>query len=296
MPIIDAIRLSSTSCPAKQEGFPMHSEDQTQAIASQFAAARKAAVGLSEWPGGLPESLAAAYDLQRATQIAWGEATGGVKVGRVLGAWTEEYGVDRFTGPIASASIQRSDGGQILDFPVISGGSALLECEIIAVLAADIPDALTLGSDVLDAAAIKPFIASLHIGIEVAGSPMARINDLGPLASIACFGNNNGAILGQDIEHWHAIETPDFRCEASIDGKLIASGGPERLPGGVWTAIAFALTQQARLGSPLRKGQIICTGALTGMHPITAGQTASADFGKFGRVTCRAVEQLPARG
>jgi 2-keto-4-pentenoate hydratase len=43
----------------------------------------------------------------------------------------------------------------------------------------------------------------------------------------------------------------------------------------------------------LREGQIVCTGALTGMHPIAAGQRAEADFGALGVVRCHAVAQIP---
>jgi 2-keto-4-pentenoate hydratase len=42
----------------------------------------------------------------------------------------------------------------------------------------------------------------------------------------------------------------------------------------------------------LKAGDIVCTGALTGMHPITVGQRARADFGALGQVECLAVAQI----
>ena len=43
----------------------------------------------------------------------------------------------------------------------------------------------------------------------------------------------------------------------------------------------------------LRKGQLISSGAVTGVHQIEAGQSAELSFGDFGVLRCRAV---PARG
>jgi 2-keto-4-pentenoate hydratase len=250
--------------------------------ARAFVRARRSARGMATWPGDVPRSLDRAYALQQAVGQAWGAPAGGVKVGRVLGTWAAELGVDRFTGPVDAAMIRHADGESV--FPVIPGGTALLECEVIAVLGTDAPVAVTLQE-------ARALVAALHIGIEVAGSPMADINALGPLASIACFGNNNGAILGPEIAGWRKMDLAALPCTARIDGVMVGQGDTSRLPGGIWAALAFAIEQQARLGRILRAGQIVCTGALTGMHPIAAGQSAEADFGALGTVTCRAVAQ-----
>jgi 2-keto-4-pentenoate hydratase len=170
---------------------------------------------------------------------------------------------------------------------VIAGGTALLECEVIAVLGRDAPD-----DDTITPEAARDLVADLHIGIEIAGSPMADINALGPLASVACFGNNNGAILGPPIPLWRRLDPGLLHCVALIDGQEAGRGDATRLPGGIWTALAFACARQARLGKPLKAGDIVCTGALTGMHPITVGQRARADFGALGQVECLAVAQI----
>lgn len=253
-----------------------------------FARARRASAGLATWPGAFPQTLEAAYALQLATQAAWSKPSGGVKVGRVLGEAAAQFGVDRFTGPVDADAIQPVGEGQEAFFPVIPGGTALLECEIIAVLGTDAPAAP------IDADAARALVERLHIGIEVAGSPLADINALGPLASIACFGNNNGAMLGPAIAGWQTLDLSALACAARIDGAEVGRGDTARLPGGLWTALAFAATQAAHLGQPLRRGDIVCTGALTGMHPIAAGQSAQADFGALGTINCRAVAQPPA--
>lgn len=251
-----------------------------------FVQARRAAQGLERWPGTLPQELDEAYALQTGVQAAWGRPVGGVKVGRVLGEWAQRFGVDRFTGPICAETIQQPAPGEVARFPVIAGGTALLECEIIAVLGRDAPDDASISPE-----AARDLVASLHIGIEVAGSPVADINALGPLASVACFGNNNGAILGPPIPFWQTLDLASLHCVARIDGQEVGRGDTTRLPGGIWAALAIACAQQARLGKPLRAGDIVCTGALTGMHPIAVGQRAQADFGPLGQVDCLAVAQ-----
>ena len=269
--------------------------DRTGQVASAFVAARAAAQGLAQWPGALPATLEEAYALQRQTQLLWDEAAGGVKVGRVLNEWTQRLGVDRFIGPVDSTAIRIApDAGEAI-FPVISGGTALLECEIVVVLGTDAPDGTALGGAPLSVEAALKLIGGMNIGIEVAGSPMVDINTLGPLASIACFGNNNGAIVGRDIRDWRHLDLTSLACTAWIDGAIVGQGDTARLPGGIGAALAFACTQAARISAPLRRGDIVCTGALTGMHPIAAGQRAKVDFGALGSIQCIAVEQ-GARG
>jgi 2-keto-4-pentenoate hydratase len=128
---------------------------------------------------------------------------------------------------------------------VIAGGTALLECEVIAVLGRDAPD-----DDTITPEAARDLVADLHIGIEIAGSPMADINALGPLASVACFGNNNGAILGPPIPLWRRLDPGLLHCVALIDGQEAGRGDATRLPGGIWTALA--LPAPGRRGSANR--------------------------------------------
>jgi hypothetical protein len=57
--------------------------------------------------------------------------------------------------------------------------------------------------------------------------------------------------------------------------------------------LAFLLNLLHRRGRRLEAGQLISTGAATGVHDILAGQTAVADFGPDGHIDCLAV---PATG
>ena len=45
----------------------------------------------------------------------------------------------------------------------------------------------------------RELVAAVHVGVETAGSPLATINDLGPCAIVADFGNNAGLIVGPEL-------------------------------------------------------------------------------------------------
>ena len=74
-----------------------------------------------------------------------------------------------------------------------------------------------------------------------------------------------------------------------IDGVVIGQGGASSIPGGPLDSLAFLLNLLHRRGRRLEAGQLISTGAATGVHDIRAGQAAVADFGPDGRIECQAV-------
>ena len=116
---------------------------------------------------------------------------------------------------------------------------------------------------------------------------MASINDLGPGAIIADFGNNAGLLVGPAIADWRDRPLSELRCQTRIDGKLAGNGGATQVPGGPLEALAFALNHCASRGRPLTAGQHVCTGATTGIHLVQPGQLAEVEFAGYGTVRCR---------
>lgn len=229
-----------------------------------------------------PDTLAEAYALQRAVIGEWAEPVIGLKVGRITGVLAGTTGLDRFVGPIFASTLQADQPDQAGVFPLISGGSAALECELVAVLG-DLVPAL---DSPLDRATLEASVAAWHVGIEIAGCPMAAVERFEAFGSIACFGNNTGLILGPSIPDWRDTDLDDIGCIARIDGEVVGQGSARRLPGGVWTALAFALAEARVRDLPLEPGMLISTGAVTGMHAMAEGWKAEADFGAFGTVAC----------
>ena len=106
------------------------------------------------------------------------------------------------------------------------------------------------------------------------------------------FGNNAGLILGNEIAGWRE-RLSDLTCTMSLNDVVIGRGGAAAIPGGPLDSLAFLLNLLHRRGRRLEAGQLISTGAATGVHDILAGQAAVADFGPDGHIDCIAV---PATG
>jgi 2-keto-4-pentenoate hydratase len=257
-------------------------------IADSFVEARARGASLPDFPGSIPADLVEAYRVQDLAIARWPDRVVGWKVGYIAAERRDSSGDDRLLGPIFSAGLLDATGGNV-SFPVFSGGFAAVEAEYVLRLEADAPAGKTDWTP--EEAASVP--ATLHIGVEIASSPLATINLLGPRVVVSDFGNNNGLILGMEIPDWLAIPEAELTCHTFIDEQLVGSGGATTLPGGLHTAFAFALSRSAKRGRPLKAGDLIATGNATGIHDIAVGQSARISFTGFGDITCRARAAAP---
>jgi 2-keto-4-pentenoate hydratase len=256
------------------------------AIAQRFVAARRDGIALADFPGAIPPTLAAAYRCQDAAIRAWPDRVVGWKVGYIAPELRETAGDERLVGPIFAGRLQLTVLDQHMNFPVFTGGFAAVEAEFVFRMNADAPAQKTQWT----AAEAAALAADLHIGIETAGSPLATINALGPRVVVSDFGNNNGLILGTKIPDWRVLPATALVCATYIDEQPVGSGSAAAIAGGPLGALAFALSRCARNGRPLRAGDLITTGAVTGIHEIAAGQSARVEFGAYGSLRCSAVD------
>jgi len=269
--------------------------ERADAVARQFVQARRDGLALHDFPGAIPPTLSDAYRIQDAAIRHWPDRIIGWKVGYIAPELRETAGDERLVGPIFAGQLQLAEPGVSVDFPVFAGGFAAVEAELAFRLGVDAP-AGKIQWTPGEAAAL---VADLHIGIETAGSPLATINELGPRVVVSDFGNNAGMLLGPKIPDWRDARTPLLGCASFIDGHKVGEGSVETLAGGPLIALALALSRCARNGRPLRAGQLVTTGAVTGIHDIVAGQSATVDFGVYGSLCCRAVDArdyMRARG
>ena len=176
----------------------------------------------------------------------------------------------------------------MVEFPVFEGGFAAVEAELVFRMGRDAPPDKANWSD--DEAA--SLVAGLHIGVETAGSPMAFINDLGPTVVASDFGNNAGLIVGAEITDWRA-RLKDLRARTEIEGKTVGEGAAMSLPGGPMAGLTFLLSHLAERNRPLKAGQYVSSGAVTGVHDIVAGQSARLSFGELAPST--AAQSRPGR-
>lgn len=253
-----------------------------RAIAERFVQARLRGESLPDFPGAIPPDLVSAYAVQDIAIAQWPDAVVGWKVGYIAPERRDASGDERLLGPVFAKALWPAAPG--LRFPIYVGGFGAVEAEYVLRLDADAPaDKLDWSSDEAGA-----FAATLFTGVEIASSPLATINQLGPRVVVSDFGNHNGLVLGTEIPDWQAIPEEALTCRTFIDGIEVGRGGAATLPGGLRAAFAFALARSARRGRPLKAGDLVATGNATGIHDIKVGQTATVRFDGHGEISCAA--------
>lgn len=260
-----------------------------KATAEQLIAARRELRLLDGFPGPLPLDLDAAYEVQEEVLRLTPRRLAGWKVAGVPPAFRPQYDADRLVGPVFADAVQEVPKGGNAVVEVHEGGFAAVEAEFVVRLLADPPAKDWLTAD--DIAAVS----SLHAGSEIASSPLATINDLGPGAVISDHGNNSGALVGPAIaraafDRWESLVTRTY-----VDGELVGEGSAARVAGGPFAAAAFLAAQLATRGRRLGAGDIILTGMTTGVHSVPVGAHARLEFEGIGSFTLDVAARRLAR-
>jgi len=263
--------------------------DDPATIAGRFLSARRAAGGLDDYPGDFPETLAEAYRVQDQAIASWGKPVIGWKVGRINPPLSERYGADRLTGPIFFAETV-SGNGAVPHMPVFARGFAAGEAEFLLRIGRTPPEGQSRFS--LEEAA--ELIDAVHVGIEIASSPLGAINRLGPVAVISDFGNNNGLVVGAAVPDWRSSGFEEWPVTTRIDGEVVGTGRASSFPDGAVGAARFLFELMARRGITLQPGQWISSGAVTGVHDAHPGQIVEARFGGRFELACTLGEMQPA--
>lgn len=264
-----------------------HDNSTGSPIARTFTDARRTGRAVPSYPGAQPDSMDAAYAVQDDAIALWPDRIAGWKLGRINAPWDARMGAGRLAGPIFARNVWAAEGDKPTPFGVIEGGFAAVEAEYVLELA---DTAVDRGDWTAETAAA--LVGRVFTGIEIAGSPFPGINDHGPAVTASDFGNNAGLILGAEIADWRT-RLPGLTCSVTIDGQIIGTGGAAAIPNGPLDSLAFLLNLLHHRGRRLEAGQLISTGAATGVHQIFPGQSSVADFGPDGRIACVAI---PASG
>jgi len=263
---------------------PAQAGEDPAAIARRFVAARLAAHSVPDYPGPIPSGMAQAYAIQDAAIRLYPDRLAGWKVGGVAAGRQAALGVHRLAGAIFSRNVWSAAGDAATPLPEIEGGFAAIESEFIARIGADAdPSRLDW---TIDAAAAQ--IDKVFVGVELAGSPLAAINDLGSAVVASDFGNNGGLVVGPEVENWRE-RLDGIVVETIVNGVSVGVGGSPSLDGGALESVRFLLEHCARWGRPLKAGTLISTGAVTGVHRVHAGDEAVCVFRGIAELKCTVV-------
>ncbi|RDE07421.1 2-keto-4-pentenoate hydratase [Sphingomonas aracearum] len=243
-------------------------------IAARLVAARRAAQGLGAYPGTAPRTLAEGYAIQALAIDLRGGEIGGWKIGRIADPLVADMGANRLAGPIFADRIVTAGESGSAEMSVIADGFGAAEAEFLLQLG-DLPTTLA-GEWTIERA--RSVVRRVAIGIEIASSPLRAINDLGPAVTVSDFGNNNGLLIGPELEATRADMLDAIDVRLTIDGELAGQATTATMLDGPYGAVRFLLELAGRIGLPVRAGQWISTGAVTGVHRIAPGSQATAWF------------------
>lgn len=249
-------------------------------VVAQLLAARRSGAALPAFPTPVLRTLAEAYAVQQRLTAELGAPVLGWKVGRIAPALIEGLGADRLAGPVLR--VANLDGEAPGAAPVFLGGAGAIEAEVMLRLRA-VPDALIAG-----ARDGSIWVDEICAGFEIASSPAPDVHDHAPYGIIADMGINNGLLLGPPLGR---ADFAAMTVETTVDGVTVGTGRPMDILDGPWGSLNFLVDLHYRGVIELLPGQWISAGAITGVHPVTVGQTATARFGSAAPIACTAVKE-----
>ena len=256
-----------------------------EAVAQDFVSARLKALAVPDFPGVLPTDLEAAYAVQDVAISIFPDDVAGWKIGKVAPEMVASIGSKSISGPVFRKDVHYAAPGGTVEYGMFVGGFAAVEAEYMFEIGEDAPVGKTSWSTADAVAVVKRMIC----GVEMAGSPLATINKIGPYCVFSDFGNNNGIIVGPEISNWRDRVLSELTCETFINGRLVGTGMAASVPGGPLESLRFVAEVCAHWGRPLKAGQFVTTGAITGIHDVTPGEVARVEFNGLGAVQCVAV-------
>jgi len=257
-----------------------------ETISAAFLSARREARALDAFPGEVPSSLDAAYAVQARAIKDWGEPVVGFKVGGIPESWRERYPDSWLAGPVFHSHVIRADGQGTMDVPVYHGGFAAYEPELVF----RVEGLQTERPHIETVEQATAFITAVHIGAEIASSPLATLNALGPGSIISDFGNQAAVVIGPDIGRDWLSRLGDIEVTTSIDRQTVGKTRVKSSGNGPLGALRFLLNHLRNAPyNALPDALWVSSGAITGVHEAPVGSTCCMVYEGLGVIGLRMV-------
>ncbi|GLY54337.1 fumarylacetoacetate hydrolase family protein [Lentzea sp. NBRC 102530] len=220
---------------------------------------------------------AEAYEVQQlniAARVADGAGRVGRKIGLTSPAVRRQLGVDQ------------PDYGVLLDDMAFEDGDVLptgrllqprVEAEVAFVLSEDLVEGPFDEESV--ARAVGAVLASLEVvDSRVEGWDITFADTVADNASAGLY------VLGGERKDLRDVATKDVRMVLSVNGEERSTGTGADCMGDPLSALAWLATTSAALGTPLRAGEVVLSGALGPVVPVRAGDEVEATITGLGTV------------
>ena len=222
------------------------------------------------------DDIAAAYAVQQeltAARVAGGRQVVGHKVGLTSPAVQQQLGVDRpdFGVLFDDMDVSAAD-------PVPVGG--LLQPRIEAEVA------FLIGADLTGEGSVRDAVVAMAPALEIVDSRIAGW-DISIADTIADNASSGLFVLGAARVPLRDLEPVRVEMEMIVDGQVVSKGSGAACLGDPLAALAWLAKAARDHGDPLRAGQVVLSGALGPMVPVTPGMRVAATLTGLGTVTTR---------
>jgi 2-keto-4-pentenoate hydratase len=221
--------------------------------------------------------IAAAYAVQQlltADSLARGRRIVGHKIGLTSPAVQRQLGVDQPDSGVLFADMQVAAGA------TVAAGRLLqpkVEAEIAFILTEDLDGDLS-------ESRIRAAAGLAVPAIEIVDS---RVRDwsISIVDTIADNGSSALFVLGTETVPAGDIDFPSRTMQLTQDGMPVSTGRGSDCLGSPLNALGWLARTAQEIGSPLRAGHIVLSGALGPMVPVRPGSTYVAEIDGVGSVT-----------
>ncbi|MFL6089877.1 MAG: 2-keto-4-pentenoate hydratase [Aeromicrobium sp.] len=229
-----------------------------------------------------PSDMSAAYDVQQlvtANRLAGGVSIIGRKIGLTSKAIQQQVGVDTPDFGFLFSDMGVSDGGETLM-------STLLQPRVEAEIAFVLGDALD--REITDET-VRAAIDHAVMSLEIVDSRVANW-DIALADTVADNASSGTYVLGSRKLSLDEFEPRNTLMQMRIDGQVVSTGNGAACLDDPLAAVAWLARTARDFGEPLQAGQLILSGALGPMVPVTAGNhvvaaLTTSDGAPLGTVT-----------
>lgn len=249
------------------------------------AASLREATQNGQWIAPLRETYQsidgdAAYQIQKINtelHVAQGRRIVGRKIGLTAKAVQAQLGVDQPDFGTLFDDMGYSDG-QLVPFGMLQ--QPKIEAEIAFVMGRDLDHAELVMDDVVQA------IDHVLPAMEIVGSRIDKWN-IKFVDTVADNASSSAYVLGTKPCKLSEIDLLNCAMRMTLRQETVSTGQGSACLGNPLNAVLWLAQTMARLGSPIRAGDLILSGALGPMVPVAPGDAFETTIEGLGTVMCR---------